>query len=144
MLGYNYRLSDIHASLGISQLKRVKKFIKKRNLIRRMYEKSFNKLPIKFQKIDKSDYSSHHLVIISVQKNIRNRLIKFLLKKKIKTNIHYIPIFYHPFHFKKKFFKNVNSIKYYDTSLSIPNYYGLSLKNVNDIIKNIKYFFDKI
>lgn len=143
-LGYNYRLSDVHASLGISQLKKVRKFVKKRNLIRNYYEKALKNYPIKFQKISIDNYSSHHLAIILVNKDIRNKLINFLLKKGIKTNIHYIPIFYHSFHYKSKHFKNKNSIKYYDTALSIPCYYDLSFKTISKIINLIKHFFNSL
>ena len=52
-LGYNYRMSDIHAALGISQLTRIKKFIKKRNQIANYYKKQFLGLPINFQKTKK-------------------------------------------------------------------------------------------
>ena len=142
-LGYNYRLSDVHAALGASQLNRIDLFIKKRNLLRVIYEKSLKKLPIKFQKTGKKNYSSNHLVIISVEIKIRNKLISFLKKNKITTNIHYIPIFFHPYHYKKKHLTNKESIKYYNSSLSIPNYYDLSLHQHKRIIDKIKIFFKK-
>ena len=59
--GFNYRMNDISAALGISQFKRLKKFVKKRNLIALKYKKYFRGLPLKFQKIDKNFYSSYHL-----------------------------------------------------------------------------------
>ena len=71
---------------------------KKRNEIFNTYVSELKNFPIKFQKIDKKKISSFHLIIIIVEKKIRNKLFKYLRSKKIKTNIHYIPIFYHPFY----------------------------------------------
>lgn len=144
LLGYNYRMSELHASLGITQLKRIKFFIKKRNIIKSHYEKSLKNLPIRFQYTKKNYYSSHHLVIIRVQKKIRNSLIKYLLKRGYKTNIHYIPIFYHPYYYKKKFLQNSNSINYYQEALSLPCFFDLSLKEVLKIINYIKIFFKNL
>ena len=62
--GYNYRMNEVSAALGISQLKRLNMFIKERNLIAAAYIKELKKLPIKFQKINKYNYSSYHLFII--------------------------------------------------------------------------------
>lgn len=141
LLGYNYRLSELHAAVGISQLKKIFKFIKKRNQIRQYYIKELKNYPVKFQEISKINYSSIHLTIIFVNSKIRNNLIKFLLNKNIKTNIHYIPIFYHSFHRKKKFFSCKQSIKYYNSSISIPCYYELSFLEVKKICSYIKKFF---
>ena len=68
-LGYNYRLSEVHAALGLSQLKRVKKFVKIRNKIKEYYKKNLSNLPIKFQTVFKNSYSSNHLIIVLVPKN---------------------------------------------------------------------------
>ena len=73
-LGYNYRLSELHAALGLSQIKRVKKFVIKRNKLKEIYEKNFSNFSIKFQKVSKNAYSSNHLVIILVPKKYRNKL----------------------------------------------------------------------
>ena len=128
ILGYNYRMSDLHAALGNSQIKRIDYFKKKRNQIKDFYYKELKNLPIKFQEIKISDECSYHLVIILVDKKIRNKLFDYLRKNNIKVNIHYIPIFYHPFYNKKKYFKNLNSIEYYNRAISLPAYYDLTKK----------------
>ena len=143
-LGYNYRLSDLHSALGISQIKRLTSFVKKRNEIRNIYYKELKDLPIKFQKIDRKNLCSYHLVIVKLKKNLRNKLFKFLRKNKINVNIHYIPIFYHPFYFKKKFMNNKKSIEYYNSAISLPAYYDLSMREVKKIINLLKFFFNAI
>ena len=144
-LGYNYRLSEINAALGLSQIKWIKKFILKRNLIHSYYKKKLVNFPIKFQKINKNFYSSYHLSIILVPKEIRNKLFKELREKKYLVNIHYIPIFYHPFYKLKNSKKNqfLNSEQYYKSAISIPNFFLLTKKDQIRFIKILKNFFKK-
>ena len=141
-LGYNYRLSDIQSALGISQLKSLNKFLVKRNNIAKYYIKNISS-KVRFQYISPYNYSSFHLFIIRVPKKIRSLLIQKLLKSKIKTNLHYIPIYkfkiYKKFKFNMKNFKN--SEKYYKEALSIPAYYGLKTSQQKKIVKIINSFF---
>ena len=141
-LGYNYRMSELHASLGVAQIKRLNKFVKKRNKIREYYLKNLKNLPIKFQKIEKNNLCSFHLVIVEVPKELRDKLFNFLRKKKININIHYIPIFFHPFYYKKKFMKNKFSINYYQSAISLPAYFDLKESQLHRIVKLLKFFFE--
>jgi UDP-4-amino-4,6-dideoxy-N-acetyl-beta-L-altrosamine transaminase len=140
-LGYNYRMSDLNAALGISQLKRLSSFLKKRNQIKNFYTKELKNFPVKFQEIDKKNFCSFHLIVILVSKKIRNKLFKHFRSNRIFVNIHYIPIFFHPFHRKKKYFKNLNSIDYYESAISLPVYFDLKKRQMKDVVKVIKNFF---
>ena len=144
-LGFNYRMTDIQAALGISQLKRIKSFIRKRNLIAAHYEKNLLGLPIKFQKLIDKSVSARHLFIIRVPKKVHLRLFNYLKNNNVNVNLHYIPIYLHPyykkFNFNRKLF--LNSQEYYNSAISLPNYYDLSLVHQNKIIKIIKNFFQK-
>ncbi len=149
MSGFNFRLSDINCALGISQLKNLDKFIKKRTEIAKLYNKLFDK----FENIEIThnknlkNFSSWHLYIININyrklKISRNKLIKFLYKNKILTQVHYIPIFM----FKK--FKNMNkknnfsnTLKYYNNCLSLPIFYDLKKKDQFTIVNKIKKFLN--
>jgi dTDP-4-amino-4,6-dideoxygalactose transaminase len=144
-LSSNYRMTAFQAALGISQLKKIDKFIKKRNYLARIYESKLKNLNIKFQLIKKDNKSSRHLFIILVHKKLRDKLYSFLDKNRIQTNLHYIPIYRHPYYTKFKFNKKKfsNSEKYYEQALSIPLHYSISKKEQNFIINKIKYFLIK-
>ena len=146
-LGFNYRMNDISAALGVSQIKKINKFIKIRNQIASYYLKSLKDLPIKFQIIKKSDRSAYHLFIIIVDNKLtkvsRDEIYYKLKSKKINTNVHYIPIHTHPV-YKKLGFKNrnfPNSLDYSKKALSLPIYPGLKKIEINKIINEIKKIF---
>ena len=146
-LGFNYRMTDFQAALGLSQLKKLKKFILKRKEIFQFYNQKLKDLPIDLPHILTSNISSNHLYVIKIKgknaKKKRNDLIKYLDKYKINTNIHYIPIHFHPYYqkigFKKKTFDACED--YYSRALSIPIHQKLSKSQLNLIVEKIADFF---
>lgn len=145
-IGYNFRISDIHSALGISQLKKINKFIKKRNFIAKCYKKILKDLPIKLQKINEKCISSYHLFIIKMTNagNIKNydKIFNYLRKKRIYVNLHYLPVHKQPYYKKIKYLKNKKfkiSEQYSKSALSLPIYPGLSKKNIMYIYKNFKF-----
>ena len=143
LLGYNYRMNDIEASLGISQLSKIKKFFKIRTYVKNFYDKHLQNLPLTLPPNDKNKTSSMHLYIVRV-KNItkyeRDKIILKLKKKGIGVNIHYIPIHYQPFFKKLGFRKGMfpESEKYFESAISLPIHPGINNKDLIKIIKNIK------
>ncbi len=149
-LGYHYRINDIQCALGISQLKKIDKFLRKRLEIAKIYDLAFANNPyIKLIHADVRDMSANHIYIIKINfKELatnRQEFMSFLEKKKIITQVHYIPIVMHPY-YKKQGFKICdypNAKKYYNECISIPCYYSLSRKEQNKIIFHIKAFINK-
>ena len=142
--GYNYRMNELSAALGISQLKNLKKFIKKRNQIAKKYINELKNLPIQFQKIEKYNLSSYHIMIVKfnlnkLKFNYKQIFNKFR-KNRIFVNLHYSALHLNPYFkslgFKKKQF--LNSEDYSNSSLSVPNYYDLKKSDFNKVIKIIK------
>lgn len=145
--GYNYRMNELSAALGLSQLSRLKKFLIKRNKIADEYKKKLKKFPIKFQLIKKYNFSSFHLMIVQfdfdkIKINYQQIFEKFK-KNKIFVNLHYKSLHLNPYFRKMGFKKNQfpNSENYSKASLSIPIYYDLKKTEIKKIINVIKSLF---
>ena len=146
-LGYNFRMSDIQAALGISQLKRLKSFVKKRNSIAKLYKKKLSGLPLSFQKIDKGLKSSYHLFVIKLSnhRKLHRKLFEHLRKNGVFVNLHYLPLHLHPFYKKFKFKKGDFPISenYSENAISIPVFPELNYKKQMKVINIIIKFFKK-
>ena len=146
-LGYNYRLNEIQSALGLSQLKRLNKWVTYRNHLANIYRKELKDLPLIISKIKKGYYSSHHLFVVRIKNNkqkiSRDLLYKLLKKKGIQSNVHYIPIHTHPY-YKKKGFQDKSfpkTMKYYKNCLSLPMHAGLTIKKQKVVINFLKKVF---
>ena len=145
-LGFNYRISDINAALGASQIDHLKNFLKKRDQISKIYKKNFFNNLVDFQKCEKNSFSANHLFIIKVKKKIHKKLFNYLRRKKIYVQLHYIPIYRQPY-YKKKFKFNYkdfcNSEDYYSRAISIPIYFTIKYQKQLEIINLINSFLKK-
>lgn len=142
-LGYNYRLSDIHASLGVSQLRKIDRFIKKRREIAKKYDKEFNNIDgLILTKKKPKNKNSYHLYFLRINfkkfKINKDQFLKELIKKKIKLQVHYVPIHYFELYkpIIKETFKNAE--QYYDETVSLPIYYQLKKKDIEHVISSVK------
>ena len=133
-LGYNYRLSDIHASLGLNQLKNLEKFIKKRKDLSKIYDDNLDKKKFLPLSVNKNVKSGFHIYVIRIidKKIIRKKVMNLLKSKNIGFQIHYMPIHLHPF-YKKIGFKNgnfLNSEKFSKEILTLPLHTLLTKKEI--------------
>ena len=143
LLGYNYRLTDFQAALGISQLKKLKFFVEKRKEIAKFYNSCFENNEIIKPLYTFTDNSSYHLyvILIDFQKIgiSKNTFIKKLLEKGIGSQVHYIPIN------QQLYYKGIGygseetpvMDNYYEKCLSIPLYPGLKNKDIEMVSANI-------
>lgn len=146
-LGYNYRMSDIHASLGISQLNKLDKFVNKRRFIAKNYDNFFNN--IKFfrpLKINSFVNSSYHLYVVKfLKKEFQKKFFDFMRKKNFFLMVHYISIDNHPFYnnigVKKKNIENW--INFSKRSISLPIFYNMTINVQKKIFSHIKEFIKK-
>lgn len=132
-IGYNYRMPEINAALGISQLKKIDKFITARKIIAKKYVTALNKLD-NVKLIRQTNENVWHLFIIKVKK--RDQFIKYMHDEGISCIVHYPPVYYHPYHKRG----NVNcpyTASIYDQIISIPIYYKLSEGEQSKIINKI-------
>jgi dTDP-4-amino-4,6-dideoxygalactose transaminase len=149
-LGFNYRLSDINAALGLSQLTKIHKFLNYRKKIYDFYFKELSSFhnTINFPQYNKDNISSYHLCLLSInfKKNMftKDNFFKFLKKNKIISQFHYIPICKFNL-FQKKI--DLNHYKgaeyYYKNSLSLPIFYNLGFVYQKKILKLIKVFLNR-
>lgn len=136
-LGYNYRLSDIHAALGISQLKRAAEGLQKRHEIAKQYASGFKNVSLKLPYIEKTVSHAFHLYVIQSEK--RKILYDSLKKYDIYPQIHYLPIhlmpYYKRFGWKRGDFPNAEH--YYSKAISLPMYPDLSDEEQKHVIKSV-------
>lgn len=142
-LGYNYRITDIQAALGISQLGRIDKFLEKRKKIAAKYDEAFRNFDgIEIPEQAEYSNSAYHLYVIKVDKSIRKALFEYLRANNIGVNVHYIPVYTFPY-YREHGYENVkceNAEKLYESIISIPIYYDLSDEEQDYVIDKIKEF----
>jgi UDP-4-amino-4,6-dideoxy-N-acetyl-beta-L-altrosamine transaminase len=125
-LGYNYRMTDIHAALGISQIKRIDSITKKRHEIADIYNNKLNNLPLRTPNQNLESFSSYHLYVIRLNLDEINITHKeFFVKMRnegILVNLHYMPVYFHPYYKKLGFKKGLcpEAERYYSDAVSIP------------------------
>ena len=142
-LGFNYRMSDIHASLGISQLKRLDKIINDRNKQYKYYQKILKDLPLDLLEIPQDVRSTIHLAIIRLKNkdsDFHRKVFSHLRKLKIGVQIHYSPIHLHPYYKNLGF--SVGDFPeaelHAKNSITIPLYIGLTPKDQDRVAKSLK------
>lgn len=142
-LGYNYRITDLQAALGVSQLQRIEEFVNRRNFLAKRYSKALKSLPLVLPTINLDCVSSYHLYVVQLSKKAkikRNEFFDELRSSQIGVNVHYIPIhlqpFYKNFGFKEGDFPIAES--YYNQAISLPLYPGLTETDQDFIISTIE------
>ncbi len=141
ILGFNYRLTDFQAALGISQLARAEYGLKRRKEIALKYFEAFKNKPYIQGQSGVIEGHAYHLYIICVPK--RKELYDFLRSKQIFCQVHYIPVHTFPY-YKSLNTKNENlliSEKYYYQCLSLPMFPTLTKEEQEFVIMNIIDFF---
>lgn len=140
-LGLNYRMTEIQAALGISQMDRLDEFIAKRHELANNYFKAFEASNIKLPLQKKENYSSFHLFILRFPTERYNRLEVFnhLRENNIGVNVHYIPVYLQPYYKDLGFEAGLcpKAEKYYNEVISIPLFGHLTIEEQNIIIEKI-------
>jgi len=144
-LGYNYRITDMQAALGKSQLKKLPNFIARRRQLVKRYDDAFlgldNIRPIQAQG---REISAHHLYVICVKYEsigtTRAKLMAELKAEGIFTQVHYIPVTSHPYYKNLGFDSSdyPQSLEFYGEALSLPLYYSLTDMEQDKVIGSLK------
>ena len=147
-IGYHYRLTEIQAALGVSQMKKVDKFIKKRRRIALRYDKLISQInSINSIKKDLRNISANHLFPITIDftsiSRGKNDVMLELRQNGVMTQVHYMPIPLHPFYQNLGYNMEQlpNALNFYFQTLSIPIYPRLSFRKQKKIVKIFKKLF---
>ena len=140
-LGFNYRMTDIQAALGASQMSRLNEFVCKRHELAKRYNNKFTQLPIVTPYISQDAYSAYHLYVIRLELKKINKthkdVFELLREKGIGVNLHYIPVYKHPYYEVTGFSENdfPQAEAYYSEAISLPLYPKLSFAEQDKIIE---------
>lgn len=144
-LGMNYRMTDIQAALIISQLDKLERFRERRSRIVARYNEAFAEIPeITVQEeIPESD-TTRHLYILRIKPEMltvnRRQFFDAMAAENVCCNVHYIPVYYHPYYEKLGYKKGLcpKAEKLYEEIMSLPLYYAMTEQDVEDVIHAVR------
>lgn len=142
-LGFNYRMTDIQAALGLSQMQRLDEFVSRRHTLANRYDERLNNLALLIPVRQPCSYSSLHLYVIRLQleqiEKTHREVFEALRDAGIGVNLHYIPVYHQPY-YKNLGFDNgycPNAESYYSEAISLPMYPELLETQQNKVIEEL-------
>ncbi len=143
-LGYNYRMTDLQAALGLSQLERLDQYVNRRRELAKLYDESLKNLPVTLPWQHPDVVSVYHLYVIRLNEKLENRHRHFfenLRGRGIGVNLHYIPVYRHP-HYEKMGLYSPSDYpeaeRYYRQAVTLPLYPALSEVQVAEVSKKVR------
>ena len=141
-LGFNYRMTDLQAALGLSQLERLDEYVASRHRLAKIYDDELSDLPIKLPFQIRDGYSGFHLYVIRISrlKKTHQEVFEELVSHGLGVNLHYIPIHTHPYYqamgFVAKDFPE--SVRYAGEAISLPLFPTLKIEDQKRVIRVLK------
>jgi len=143
-LGFNYRMTDIQAALGLSQTRRLDEFVTARHFIARRYDQILSSLPIQTPWQHADSYSGYHLYVIRLRLKEINKtqreIYDALREAEILVNLHYIPVYLQPYYERMGFSAGYcpAAEQYYSEAISIPMYPGLTEAQQDIVVSTLR------
>ena len=140
-LGFNYRMTELQAALGVSQMDRLDAFVTRRHELARRYDKLLAGLPVTTPWQHPDGYSGLHLYVIRLQldkiSKTHLQVFESLRQQGIGVNLHYIPVHTQPYYQKMGFHADgfPNAIAYYSDAISLPMFQGLTDEQQDHVVK---------
>jgi len=139
-LGFNYRMTEMQAALGVSQMSRLHDFVATRNALAANYDQLLKNLPLITPKQSDDSYSGRHLYVIRLKLNeialSHKEIFEQLRLKDIGVNLHYIPVHTQPYYKKLGFVSGqfIESEKYYTEAISIPLFHTMTQEQQDKVV----------
>jgi dTDP-4-amino-4,6-dideoxygalactose transaminase len=144
-LGFNYRLTDVQCALGLNQLKKLGRFLKRRREIVDRYDEAFKEIEeVKTPREDEGAKSAWHIYVIRLDlkkiKKTRAEIFETLRAKGIGVQVHYIPVYYHPYYKSLGYARGScpKAEDYYEGSITLPLFPKMSDEEVEEVIESVK------
>lgn len=143
-LGFNYRMTDLQAALGVSQMQRLDEFVSQRHVLVKRYNDALSNLPVTLPWQHQDTYSAFHLYVIRLKldklKYTHRQIFEALRQAGIGVNLHYIPVHTHPYyqHLGFQLGDYPQAEQYYREAISIPLYYGLTTDQQDYVITSMR------
>jgi len=140
-LGFNYRMTDIQAALGLSQMDRLDQFVSERHQVISRYDNLLSKVAVVTPWQSPDAYSASHLYIIRIDllksKASHREIFEILRSNNIGVALHYIPVYRHPFYKGLGFSQDAcpEAEKYYSEAISLPMHPGLSKEDQDKVVE---------
>ncbi|MCQ8887668.1 UDP-4-amino-4,6-dideoxy-N-acetyl-beta-L-altrosamine transaminase [Pseudoalteromonas agarivorans] len=147
-LGFNYRMTELQAALGVSQMSRLSEFVSARHQLAARYYEKFAELPITLPYQLPNTYSGLHLYVIRLNlseiSKTHKEVFDALREQGIGVNLHYIPVHLQPYYqkmgFKQGDFPNAES--YYSNAISLPMFHGMTQEQQDEVISKLSLILE--
>lgn len=135
-LGYNFRITDIQAALGVSQMRRLDQFVARRNEIAAAYVEAFADLPVRCQTVPADVLSSYHLFVVEFEDRDRTDMYERLREHGVGSAVHYIPVHLQPYYRDLGFAPGdfPRAERYYERAVTLPMYPAMSDEDRDTVI----------
>lgn len=144
MLGYNYRMTDIQAALGMSQLQRLGDYLERRNVLARRYDDALKGLPVELPTIQRGNKSSFHLYVVRLKlgaiAKTYSQVFNELRQRDIGVNLHYLPVHLQPYYRELGFKKGQYPVAeaYGESAITLPLFPALTDQQQDDVVSALK------
>lgn len=143
-LGFNYRMTDIQAALGRSQVTRLQAFVEKRHALAQQYRQKLRDLPLQLPETLPGNYSAYHLYVVRLKlahiSRTHRQVFEELRRRGIGVNLHYMPVYLQPYYRKLGFASGLcpEAERYANEAITLPLYPGLKSEQQQHVIQTLK------
>jgi UDP-4-amino-4,6-dideoxy-N-acetyl-beta-L-altrosamine transaminase len=143
LLGFNYRLTDVQAALGVSQLERLDEYVERRNALARRYDSALQSLPLQLPRLAPGNRSAFHLYVVRVQREAgygHRHVFEALRQRGIGVNLHYLPVHLQPYYRKLGFRPGQfpEAERYGESAITLPLYPTLTEQQQDQVVSALR------